>query len=221
MEIDFPRIAVRLAVLIVLVGIWFVSRRRARRQVVVLGAEAAEAAARESLHRQQFADVPPPLPRWEYPRGAQALIDPQVLDLDRELRSICASLAESSPEARQDFRNAATADDFYVLLTFAKRASVFALRERDEGWVRDALTAVALVDAARVDGRDVSSGSASFITQPSDSGNSRQRCLPPLPRWRRLRHPSSSKDSRGGAGRTRTWRPGASRRSRARTARDS
>ena len=93
MEIDFPRIAVRLAVLIVLVGIWFVSRRRARRQVVVLGAEAAEAAARESLHRQQFADANGSV--W---RGF-ALFS-------------CASLAESSPEARQDFRNAATADDF-------------------------------------------------------------------------------------------------------------
>ena len=83
------------------------------------------------------------------------LIDPQVLDLDRELQSICSRVAGFSADERGEFRNGATSEDFYTLLNFARRSSVFALDEHDERWVQAALTAVAMIDAARVDERDL------------------------------------------------------------------
>jgi hypothetical protein len=124
---------------------------------VVIGAQIAEADKRERLHRQQFAGLPSPLPTRKYhpEDGEMTLIDPQVLDLDRELRSICSRVVEFSADERRDFRNGATIDDFYTLLNFARRSSVFALREHDEKWVQVALSAVAMIDAARVDERDL------------------------------------------------------------------
>lgn len=127
------------------------------RRTVVIGSQIADADARERRHRQQFAHLPSPLPPRKYrpEDGETTLIDPTVLDLDRELESICARVAAFSADETRDFRNGATTADFYTLLNFAKRASVFALRDHDEKWIRVALTAVAVVDAARVDERDL------------------------------------------------------------------
>lgn len=127
------------------------------RRTVVIGTQIAEADARERLHRQQFAHLPSPLPPRKYhpEDGEMTLIDPQVLDLDRELQSICSRVVGFSADERGEFRNGATIEDFYTLLNFARRSSVFALREHDEQWVQAALTAGAMIDAARVDERDL------------------------------------------------------------------
>ncbi len=148
----FALLVLLLAAALVVVALLFRSRR-----AVVIGAQIAEADARERLHRQQYAHIPSPLPPRKYHAedGEMTLIDPQVVDLDRELRSICSRANGFSEEERQDFRNGATIDDFYTLLNFARRSSVFALREHNEKWVQVALTAVAMIDAARVDERDL------------------------------------------------------------------
>ena len=126
------------------------------RRVFVIGAHAAEAEERDRLHRKTFAPLASPLPQLRYdPSQENTLIDPQISDLDRQLRSLLQGIAAAASAERTDFRTAATGDDFYTLLNFARRASVFALRERDGKWVSDALTAVAMIDAARVDERDL------------------------------------------------------------------
>lgn len=127
------------------------------RRAVVIGAQIAEADARDRLHRQQYAHIPSPLPPRKYHAedNEMTLIDPQVVDLDGELRSICSRAIGFAEEERQDFRNGATIEDLYTLLNFARRSSVFALREHDEKWIQVALTAVAMIDAARVDERDL------------------------------------------------------------------
>src|SRR6266540_5669748 len=75
------------------------------------------------------------------------LIDPRPVALDDELRRLCATF-RSRPAG---LRNTLTTNDFYVLLAFARRAAVFAMRERDAAWIADGLTAVAIVDDERID----------------------------------------------------------------------
>jgi hypothetical protein len=134
-----------------------VTMLRRRRGAIVIGAQLADAEARDRLHRQQFGDLPSPLPpnRYDPAKGEMSLIDPRLSDLDSELASICARYAASSDVERRALRNAATGDDFYTLLNFAKRAAVFALREHEQTWIQNGLTAVAMIDVSRIDERDL------------------------------------------------------------------
>jgi hypothetical protein len=127
------------------------------RRPLVLGMQLAEADARDRRHQEQFAHLSSPLPqrRYDPAQGEITLIDPQVSELDRQLRAICSRAAASSAEERREFRNGATGDDFYTLLTFARRAAVFALRDRDGQWIEEALAAVAMIDSERIDVRDL------------------------------------------------------------------
>jgi hypothetical protein len=74
-------------------------------------------------------------------------IDPRRTSLDDEIRRLSAKF-RARPAG---VRNALTAGDLDVLLAFARRAAVFAMRERDAAWIADGLTAVAMVDDERVD----------------------------------------------------------------------
>jgi hypothetical protein len=74
-------------------------------------------------------------------------IDPRPAPLDDELRRLCATF-RARPAG---IRNALTTDDFYTLLAFARRAAVFAIRERDAAWIEDGLTAVAMIDDERIE----------------------------------------------------------------------
>jgi hypothetical protein len=133
---------------------------RRSRGSIVIGRQLAEAHARDLQHRKQFGHMPSPFPRRTYDaaKGDYSLIDPQPNDIDRELRSLCRKFSSLSAAERQQFRNAATTEDFYTLFNFAGRASVFALRERDATWVQDGLSAAAIVDLARIDERDLPLG---------------------------------------------------------------
>src|SRR5438128_6900645 len=64
------------------------------------------------------------------------LIDPRPVALDDELQRLCATF-RSRPAG---LRNTLTTNNFYVLLAFARRAAVFAMREREEAWIADGLT---------------------------------------------------------------------------------
>jgi hypothetical protein len=79
------------------------------------------------------------------------VIDPHPAALDDELRRLCERF-RSHPAG---LRNTLTTNNFYVLLAFARRAAVFAMRERDAAWIADGLTAVAIVDDERIDAREL------------------------------------------------------------------
>ena len=79
------------------------------------------------------------------------LLDPRRAAVDDELRRLCARF-RSRPGG---VRNSLTAEELYVLLNFARRAAVFAMRERDASWIADGLTAVALADDERVDAAEL------------------------------------------------------------------
>lgn len=75
------------------------------------------------------------------------LLDPKRTALDDELRRLCARFRDRPAGVR----NSLNGDQLEVLLNFARRAAVFAMRERDAAWVADGLTAVAMADDERVD----------------------------------------------------------------------
>lgn len=87
--------------------------------------------------------------------GEGSLLDPQLLELDRQLAETCNHFRTASPDAQRAFRASTTEDNFYTLLQFAKRASVVAMRERDERWIHSALAAAAIVDVSRIDAPDL------------------------------------------------------------------
>jgi hypothetical protein len=124
--------------------------------VVVLGAELARAEAAEA--RRTIAEPgESPMPAGEYDawRGHHDLTDPARIPLDAALAQLARRYAASDAGGRAALRGAIRMDEFYRLLAFARRAAVFAIREGDAGGVRDALAAVAMIEAERVDFRDV------------------------------------------------------------------
>src|SRR5262249_48602062 len=58
-------------------------------------------------------------------------------------------------QTRTAMRAAISMEEFYTLLTFAHRAAVFAIREQSADWAVDGLTAVTMIEAERVDWRDI------------------------------------------------------------------
>lgn len=162
-RIDVPRRAerhpVNILVLVAaaLVAAWVAwTLRRARRPVVVLGAELARAReAERAREKAPHGESPMPAGEYDASRGEHDLADPVRVPRDAALAELARRYAASDADARAALRRAVGMDEFYELLTFARRAAVFAIREADPAGVRDGLAAVAMIEAERVDFRDV------------------------------------------------------------------
>lgn len=133
--------------------VWSRLRRRPRGPVVVIGAELARARAAEQARAQHPAG-PSPLPPGTYDAGSGDLADPAPLPLDDALAQLARRYAAADADGRAAMRRAISMDELYTLLTFARRAAVFAIRRGDPSIVRDALAAVAMIESDRVDFRD-------------------------------------------------------------------
>jgi len=124
---------------------------------IVLGAElaAASQAERRRLARAQPARSPMPDQEYDFESGEMSLLRPVPQPLDSRLASLCKRFAKSDDETRTAMRAAISMEEFYTLLTFAHRAAVFAIREQSADWAVDGLTAVTMIEAERVDWRDI------------------------------------------------------------------
>lgn len=124
--------------------------------VYVIGREMARAAEAEK-RRQQQGPRESPLPKQgcDFWHGDQSLIDSAPSPLDDMLREVVRKYAASEPQQRAAIRESISMDGFYTLMTFASRSAVFAIRERKVEFVRDGLTAIAMIDQERVDFRDI------------------------------------------------------------------
>ena len=124
--------------------------------VYVIGREMAKAAEAEK-RRQQQGPRESPLPKqgYDFWHGDQSLFDPAPSPLDDVLRQVVRKYAAIEPQQRAAIRESISMDGFYTLMTFASRSAVFAIRERNVAFVRDGLTAIAMIDQERVDFRDI------------------------------------------------------------------
>lgn len=124
---------------------------------IVLGVQLAAATEAE---QRRLADAEPansPMPGQEYDfeRGEMSLLKPAAHPLDSSLASLCRRFAKSSDPERAAMRAAISMDEFYTLIAFARRAAVFAIREQSAARAVDGLTAVTMIEAQRVDWRDI------------------------------------------------------------------
>ncbi len=93
--------------------------------------------------------------KYDYQGDELGLLRPRQVPLDSALAELTREFAKADARIRATIRGSISMDEFYRLLTFSQRAAVFALRERSIGWVTNGLTAIAMIEAERVDFRDI------------------------------------------------------------------
>lgn len=156
-----PGIVITLTAVFLLAAasVLLVVRRNRRRPPpeFVIGREMAEAA---KVEEQRLASVDPNEPplldgKYDFWRGDMNLIDPQPSELDVKIRTLCHRFMGSNADEQKNIRSSLSMDDFYTLMTFSNRSSVFALRKKNVNYVMDGLIAVAIIERERVDYRDI------------------------------------------------------------------
>ena len=127
------------------------------KRVHVLGQEFANARMAEARRKRNDAGSKSPMPAGDYDfwRGEISLINPTKLALDSELSALAERFAGSDKKTQANMRTSISMDEFYTLLTFSRRSAVFAMREQNVKWARNGLTAIAMIEAERVDYRDI------------------------------------------------------------------
>jgi hypothetical protein len=130
---------------------------RAGSDYVVLGAELAAAARQERRRKAKARPAKSPMPglQYSFSRPEMCLLRPVPHPLDAKLTALCNRFAKCSEQKRAAMRSDISMKEFYTLLLFSHRAAVFAIREQSVAWVFNGLTAVAMIEAERVDWRDI------------------------------------------------------------------
>jgi hypothetical protein len=123
----------------------------------VIGREMAAALEAEERRREAQGEVPSPLP----PGGDRPWLDQvgllriTMLPYDVALAAFAREYRESPLDRRAEIRDDVALDDAYMLMAYARRAAVFALRSRAIEYVIDGLSACAAIGPERIDQRDV------------------------------------------------------------------
>lgn len=122
-----------------------------------IGRQLADAVEADEAHRRRHGFSPSPLEgiRYDVWRGEQDLFRFAASDVDRVVAGFIESYSHMGRDARLRARDAMSLDDFYTLISYARRSVVRGLREDGAGAARTGLRAVAAIDAGRVDARDV------------------------------------------------------------------
>ncbi|TDV53595.1 hypothetical protein [Actinophytocola oryzae] len=119
---------------------------------VFLGMELAVARVADELHRVTAAG-PSPLRDTEYPDAADVLW--RWVDAQEDAAVWAFVRAYTTVADRARVRESLTMDDFYTIMTFARRCVLAALRNEDPGAAEAAFDALSVIDVERVDWRDV------------------------------------------------------------------
>lgn len=124
----------------------------------VIGGEYAAASSAEQRHQDERGNQEPsPLEGigYDFWAGHHDLLTLAPSPADEKARILVTSYQGAGAEEASRIRDALTMDDFYTLLTFARRSAVRALRTEDRELARDAVMATALIESERVDWRDI------------------------------------------------------------------
>jgi hypothetical protein len=123
----------------------------------VIGQPMADAVAREDSHREAWTGSASALSdvRYDWSKGDGHLLRIREASADGQVESFLDRVL-GAPDEVADVRGALTTDDFYTLITFARRAIVRALRGAPTDTIRRAIAGIALIDPGRVDARDIS-----------------------------------------------------------------
>jgi hypothetical protein len=108
------------------------SDRTPDREVLVLGHQLAEAAAREEQHRAAIGDVRSPLGEARYDASSGALDLHRFVEspVDAVVGQFVAAWESLAPAEAQALRAALSMDDLYTLLAFIRRSALASLQGR-------------------------------------------------------------------------------------------
>ena len=126
--------------------------------VFEIGRELADAVEAEARHRAAHPDARlSPLSGAAYDlwAGDHDLVRFSPSPVDRVVRAVVTEFRNAPLEQRSTLRDRLTMDDCYTLISYARRTAVLAARESDTAAAGDAAVALAMIDADRVDWRDV------------------------------------------------------------------
>jgi hypothetical protein len=122
---------------------------------IVIGAELVAANHFEQKRLANAPSTKSPLPDQRYEFDPLDLLRLIPHPLDDKVASLCRRFVESDDHQRLAISAAISREEFYTLLNFSHRAAVFAIRRQKASWAVDGLAAVAMIEAARVDWRDI------------------------------------------------------------------
>ena len=144
-------------IIIILIAIQIWNAYKDKTKTTILGQEMADATEMEEK-RIEAGNLPPsPLPDFDYSKWAdeQSLIDPVENELDLKILQLCTEFKTNNDDKREEARNSLSQDNIYTLLEFAKRATIFGIRKKDQSYINNGLIAIAMIDAKRCDYRDL------------------------------------------------------------------
>jgi hypothetical protein len=122
---------------------------------VVLGAQLAAAAAAQRRHEAEHGQQSSPLRDVKYAEEAVWLWRWVDAPQDAAVYAAVSHYRSLDESSRAAMRANLSMDDFYTIWTFARRCCLAAMRTRDTGKVETAFNALAMIELARMDWRDV------------------------------------------------------------------
>lgn len=122
---------------------------------VVLGSQIAQAIDAQERHDNQGGVQHSPLADLRYSDVECRLWRWSESGVDISVEKIVIDFTNSGEPQRNIVRDSMTMDDFYTLLTFARRCALSSLRTGETYKIEMALTAMAMIELARVDWRDL------------------------------------------------------------------
>lgn len=121
----------------------------------VLGSQIAQAIEAQERHDNQQGVQHSLLADLRYSDAECRLWRWSESGVDISVEKIVTGFANSAPAQRNIMRDSMTMDDFYTILTFARRCALSSLRTGETYKIEMALTAMAMIELARVDWRDL------------------------------------------------------------------
>jgi len=128
-------------------------KEKSKSALALFKARAAE--TEQQKPKNNLSQSPMPNRVYDLWHGERSLINPVKNSVDSQLSELCERFAKNDKSMRDRIRASLTEDDFYTLLTFSKRSSVFAIRERNVGHLINGLRAIAMIRLEKIDPRDI------------------------------------------------------------------
>lgn len=121
----------------------------------IIGSQFAQAVAVQQLHNEAIGVEYSPLADLCYSSEESRLWRWANSSVDRDIENNVARFASLNGDERNAVRASLALDDFYTLLTFARRCALSSLRSGDASKIKSALSAMAMIELARIDWRDL------------------------------------------------------------------
>lgn len=123
--------------------------------VVELGTQMAHASAAQRRHEEAHGPLNSPMADLRYSSVEHRLWRWVDSPIDSRIETIVTDFAALGEVERNSVRDSLSMDDFYTLLTFARRRALAVLRGSEATQIDPAFVSIAMIDLERIDWRDL------------------------------------------------------------------